>query len=84
MMSNPKNRSGVAFNCIQRFMLNLYTYAITPGVTRTKQMKQRPLWRGVYLSCEDGYINVTESTCQRSSFCPGGSVLASRLTSKAY
>lgn len=32
---------------------------------------------GVYLSCEDGYINVTESTCQRSSFCPGGSVLVS-------
>ena len=33
---------------------------------------------GVYLSCEDGYINVTESTCERSSFCPRGSVFAAR------
>ena len=30
--------------------------------------------RGVYLSCEDGYINVTESTCERSSHCAGGAV----------
>lgn len=30
--------------------------------------------QGVYLSCEGGYINVTESTCQRSSFCPAGVV----------
>lgn len=29
---------------------------------------------GVYLSCEDGYINVTESTCERSSHCAGGAV----------
>lgn len=33
--------------------------------------------QGVYLSCEDGYINVTESTCERSSFCPRGSVFVS-------
>ena len=30
--------------------------------------------RGVHLSCEDGYINVTESTCERSSHCAGGAV----------
>ncbi|CAE6959311.1 Lrp4 [Symbiodinium natans] len=30
--------------------------------------------QGVYLSCDGGYINVTESTCQRSSFCPAGVV----------
>jgi len=28
--------------------------------------------QGVYLSCEGGYINVTESTCKRSSFCEAG------------
>ncbi|CAK9041728.1 unnamed protein product [Durusdinium trenchii] len=28
--------------------------------------------QGVHLACEDGYINVTESTCKRSSFCQAG------------
>ena len=30
--------------------------------------------RGVYLSCVSGYITVTESICERSSFCPSGAV----------
>ena len=29
---------------------------------------------GVYLSCEGGFINVTESTCKHSSFCKAGSI----------
>ena len=33
---------------------------------------KRSAGQGVYLSCEGGYINVTESTCKRSSFCHAG------------
>ena len=36
--------------------------------------------QGVYLACEGGFINITESTCVRSSYCKSGSVSSDDAT----